>query len=70
MEPDQDQEELVLAKTFNNSFEANIARTKLSAEGIASFLEEENVIGLNPLGGMELRVFAKDLKTTKEILSQ
>lgn len=69
MEPNQ-KENLILVETFNNSFEANIAQGKLKDNGIESFLEEENVVGLNPLGGTELKVFSKDLKIAKEILSK
>lgn len=63
-------EQLILVETFNNSFEANIAKGKLKDKGIEAFLEEENVVGLNPLGGTELKVFSKDLKIAKEILSK
>lgn len=63
-------EQLILVKTFDNSFEANLAKGKLADNGIESFIEEENVVGLNPLGGTELKVFPKDLKITKEILGK
>jgi len=69
MELDQN-EILILVETFNNSFEANIAQGKLKDNGIISFTEEENVMGLNPLGGTELKVYSKDLKIAKEILSK
>ncbi|MDO9186230.1 MAG: DUF2007 domain-containing protein [Bacteroidia bacterium] len=69
MKPNQN-EQLILIETFNNSFEASIAKGKLADKGIESFLEEENVVGLNPLGGTELKVFSKDVKIAKEILSK
>ncbi len=63
-------EELIIVKIFNNSFEANLAKDKLNAKGIASFQEEENVVGLNPLGGIELKVLSKDLKSATAILAE
>lgn len=63
-------EQLVLVKIFSNSFDANIAKGKLAERGIECFLGDENVVGLNPLGGTELKVFEKNLKITKEILSK
>lgn len=63
-------QQLVLVKTFNNSFDANLAKRKLDERGISVFLEDENVVGLNPLGGVELKVFEKDLKLAQKILSE
>lgn len=60
----------IVLKIFNTSLEAGIAKSKLQAKGIESFLENENVVGLNPLGGIELKVFSKDLERAKKILSQ
>ena len=68
MESNQ-KENLILIRTFNNSFEANLAKGKLAENGIESFVEEENVVGLNPLGGTELKVFLKNRKTAEDILS-
>lgn len=62
--------ELTIVETFNDYFAANIAKDKLKANGIDSFLVEENVLGLNPLGGAYLKVFTKDLIIAKEILSE
>ena len=62
------EEHLILFKTYSNSFEANMAKEKLAENGVQSFIEEENVMGLNPLGGTELKVSSKDLKTAEEVL--
>jgi len=61
--------ELIIVKTYNDAFTANIAMDKLKENGIDSFIKEENVVGLNPLGRVELKIFSKDLKRAKEILS-
>ena len=54
---------------FNDIVEANFVKNKLEENGIKSFLEDENVLGLNPLGGVQVIIFERDLKAAKEILS-
>lgn len=63
------QDETFTVQIFSNSAAANIASAKLKDNGIDSFLEQENVMGLNPTGGIELKVFSKDLPRAKELLS-
>ena len=50
--------------------EAGVAQEKLKANGIDSFLENENVMGLNPLGGIELKIFSKDKEAAEKVLSE
>ena len=64
------QDHTVVLSIYNNVVEANIAQEKLKESGIDSFLEDENVIGLNPLGGIELKIFSKDKETAEKILSE
>jgi Putative prokaryotic signal transducing protein len=59
----------IVLQVFDDFVEANVARNILQENGIESFLEDENVIGLNPLGGVQLRIFEKDLINAQEILS-
>jgi len=63
-------DQIVVVKIFNDSLAANFAQNKLREEGIESFLADENVVGLNPLGGIELKIFSKDLEKAKKILSE
>ncbi len=63
-------DKIVVLKIFNDSLTANFAQNKLREEGIESFLVDENVVGLNPLGGIELKIFSRDLKKSKKILSE
>ena len=60
----------VVLQVFDNFLEANDCKNKLEESGIESFLLDENVIGLNPLGGIELKVFEEDLETAREILGR
>jgi hypothetical protein len=63
-------DEIVVLEIFNDSLAANFAQNKLREEGIESFLVDENVVGLNPLGGIEVKIFSKDLQKAKKILSE
>ena len=64
------QDHTIVLSIYNNIVEANIAQEKLKANGIDSFLENENVMGLNPLGGIELKIFSKDKEAAEKILAE
>lgn len=59
---------IIVYKVYNDYAEAGAAQSKLMDAKIESFLEDENVAGLNPLGGVELKIFAKDLENAAGIL--
>ena len=63
-------DEIVVLKIFNDSLAANFVQNKLREEEIESFLVDENVVGLNPLGGIELKIFSRNLEKSKKILSE
>jgi hypothetical protein len=42
---------------------------KLKENGINAYLKEENVMGLDPIGGAELRIFEKDKAAAEVILA-
>ena len=70
----EDQDKIVVLRIFENSIDANIAKTKLDANGIQCFLTEENVSNLFPmqsikLFGVRLHVFDKDRDQADHILS-
>ena len=54
----------------NATVEAGVAQNKLAEAGIESFVHDENVLGMNPLGGVKLKVFSKDLALAKKILQE
>ena len=64
-----EQDHTIVLSIYNDIVEANIAHEKLKANGIDSFLEDENVMGLNPLGGIELKIFSKDKEAAEKILA-
>lgn len=63
------QENTIILSTFNDMLEAAFVQDKLKVNGIDSFLQNENPIGLNPLGGVELKIFEKDKEAAEKILS-
>ena len=62
------QDMTIVLYTFNDLQEATMAQDKLKENGIDSFLENENPIGLNPLGGVELKIFSKDKEAAEKII--
>ena len=64
-----EQDHTIVLSIYNDIVEANIVQEKLKAKGIDSFLEDENVMGLNPLGGIELKIFSKDKEAAQKILA-
>ena len=63
------QENTIIYHTYNDLMEATIVMDKLNENGIQAFLKDENVMGLDPVGGVELRIFEKDLKKAEEVLA-
>jgi hypothetical protein len=68
-----DLERLVTLETFTSPWEAQLARARLEAEGIHSFIADENFIRLywalsNAVGGVKLQVREEDATRAAELL--
>lgn len=63
-----EQDKTIVVHTFPSLQEASMALDKLEAEGIKGFLKNENVLGLDPVGGTEVHVFEKDMEAAVELL--
>ncbi len=63
------QDKTIVLHTYNDMLEAKMIQDKLAENGIESFLNDENVMGLDPVGGVELRIFEKDAVTAQQIIS-
>ena len=63
-------DEIVTLYTFTDILEATLAVNKLKENGIESFLTDETISGINPLGGVELKVFSKDRERADEIVEE
>lgn len=68
-----DANELVIAATFDFDWQAHMAQGILLEHGIHSTLDNEIFgslypIGFNSIGGINLRVFARDLPEARRII--
>jgi Putative prokaryotic signal transducing protein len=63
------QDKTITLHTYAGVPEAAIAMDQLKENGIECFLNDENVMGLDPVGGVELRIFEKDKEAAQKILN-
>jgi hypothetical protein len=63
-------DEIVILYTFKDILEATLAVDKLKANHIESFLTDETTSGINPLGGIELKVFSKYREMADKIVEE
>ncbi|MFZ2906825.1 MAG: DUF2007 domain-containing protein [Cyclobacteriaceae bacterium] len=71
----EESDEIIVYKRFDNSIDANLAKTKLDAYGIPCFLTEENLTNLYPLQntvlfGVRLHIFSSDQDQADKILNE
>jgi hypothetical protein len=63
------QDKTIILHTYNDLQEAKMIQDKLKENGIESYLNEENVMGLDPVGGVELKIFEKDKEAAEKIIT-
>ncbi|HQZ75506.1 MAG: DUF2007 domain-containing protein [Chitinophagaceae bacterium] len=63
------QDKTIVLHTYTDMLEAKMIQDKLKENGIDSFINDENVMGLDPVGGAELRIFEKDKVAAEKIIS-
>jgi hypothetical protein len=63
------QDKTIILHTYNDMLEAKMIQDKLKENGIDSFLNDENVMGLDPVGGVELKIFEKDITAAQKIIA-
>lgn len=63
------QDKTIVLHTYIDMLEAKMIQDKLKENGIESFLNDENVLGLDPVGGAELRIFEKDKEEAEKIIA-
>ncbi len=64
-----DNQHTIVFKTYSSIAEATVILDKLETNGIRAFLNDENVLGLDPVAGVELKIFEKDLAAVENILT-
>ncbi len=68
-------EKLVTIKQYNQIMEAHIIKSKLEAEGINCFLQDESLVSINwlyanAIGGVKLQVCASDVEKAIKIINE
>ena len=64
-----DEEKTIVLHTYTDTLEAKIMQDKLKINGIEAILNDENVLGFDPVGGVELRIFEKDRAAAEKVIS-
>ena len=69
------EDQIITFATYYDAGLENIIRAKLEAFEIPCFLADETSIGLNPfynqaLGGIKLKIFAKDFERCQAVLTE
>lgn len=59
----------IVLHTYVDTLEARMIQDKLKENGIESFLNDENLLGLDPVGGVELKIFEKDKEEALKVLT-
>jgi hypothetical protein len=60
----------IVLQTFSDLMEAKAMQHKLEEHGITSSLTDENVLGMDPIGGVELKIFEKDKEAEFKLINQ
>jgi DNA-directed RNA polymerase subunit RPC12/RpoP len=71
----EEDDKIIVLKSFYTSVEASLAKSKLDAHGIPCFLTEENLANLYPVhnprfSGVRLHLFLKDFEYARQILAE
>lgn len=64
----KEKDRTVTLHTYADLTEAQMMQDKLKEKGIASFLHDDNVLGMDPVAGVELKIFEKDKEEAEKIL--
>ena len=59
----------IVLRTFSDLMEAKAMQNKLEEHGIATSLTDENVLGLDPVAGIELKIFEKDKEAALRLIT-
>ena len=64
------QDKTIVLQTFSDFMEAKAMQNKLEENGITSSLTDENVLGMDPMAGIELKIFEKDKEAALKLINQ
>jgi hypothetical protein len=60
----------IVLQTFSDLMEAKAMQNKLNEHGITSSLTDENVLGMDPIAGVELKIFERDKEAALKLMNQ
>ena len=60
----------IVLQTFSDLMEAKALQHKLEEHGITSSLTDENVLGMDPIAGIEVKIFEKDKEAALKLIDQ
>jgi hypothetical protein len=70
----ENQDHIVVFRSYENNMDANLAKSKLDAYGIPCFLSNENAANLYPIQNarfsMRLHIFQNDEEQVRQVLSE
>ena len=64
------QDKTIVLQTFSDLMDAKAMQNKLKEHGITSSLTDENVLGMDPIAGVELKIFEKDKEAALRLINQ
>jgi Cys-tRNA synthase (O-phospho-L-seryl-tRNA:Cys-tRNA synthase) len=66
---DMTRDNTIVLHSYGDMLEAKMIQDILKENGIESLLNDENVLGMDPVGGAELRVLEKDREAAERIIA-
>jgi hypothetical protein len=64
------QDKTIVLQTFSDIMDAKAMQIRLQENGITSSLTDENVLGMDPIAGIELKIFEKDKEAALKLMDQ
>ena len=64
----KEKDKTITLHIYVDALQAQMMQDKLKENGIDSFLNDENVLGMDPIAGVELKIFEKDREAAEKIL--
>lgn len=65
----KDKDRTITLHSYADLAEAQMMQDKLKEKGIESFLHDDNVLGMDPVAGVELKIFEKDRAEAEKVLA-
>lgn len=62
-------ERTITLRSYADITEAQMMQDKLKENGINAFIHDDNVMGMDPVAGVELKIFEKDREAAERVLA-